>query len=354
MDEPFEIAGIRIRRGERKCIELPAAHLYTQTPMNIPVHVIRGTTPGPCIFVTAAIHGDEINGVEIIRQLLESPAIRRIHGTLIAVPVVNMYGFISLSRYLPDRRDLNRSFPGRQKGSLASRLAYILINEIVVHCCCGIDLHTGSIHRSNLPQIRVNLDTPGSEKLGKAFNVPVVLDSKLRDGSLREAASSLGIPVLVYEGGEALRFDALAARMGVHGIRRVMESLGMLHVPPSRKRRSILPVISRSSVWVRAPKSGIIHPLKKLGDRVREGEIIGFIVDPFSEAGEIPMRTKQDGIIIGKNNLPLVNEGDALFHIACFERIEIVESQLEEFMGMEQSSRNPYQVRETSQDSEKP
>ena len=306
--------------------------------MNIPVHVVRGTSPGPCIFVTAAIHGNEINGVEIIRQLLYSPVIRRIHGTLIAVPVVNMYGFISLSRYLPDRRDLNRSFPGRQKGSLASRLAYTLMNEIVVHCC-GIDLHTGAIPRPNLPQIRVNLDTPGSEKLGKAFNVPVVLDSKLRDGSLREAASNLGIPVLVYEGGEALRFDALAARMGALGVRRVMESLGMLHVPPSKKRISILPVISRSSIWVRVSKSGIIHPIKKLGGRVREGEILGFIVDPFGGAGEIPVRTEEDGIIIGKNNLRLVNEGDALFHIACFERIELVESQLEEFMNLERGPR---------------
>lgn len=333
MDEPFKIADIVVRRGERKCIELPAAHLYTQTPMNIPVHVIRGTSPGPCIFVTAAIHGDEINGVEIIRHLLESPAMRHIHGTLIAVPVVNVYGFISLSRYLPDRRDLNRSFPGSHKGSLASRLAHVLMNEIVIHCCCGIDLHTGSIHRSNLPQIRVNLDTAGSEKLGKAFNVPVILDSKLRDGSLREAASNLGIPVLVYEGGEALRFDALAARMGMQGIRRVMESIGMLHISPSRKRKSILPVISRSSVWIRAPKSGIIHQLKKLGDRVREGEILGFIVDPFGGREEIPVKTERNGIVIGKNNLPLVNEGDALFHVACFERIELVESQLEEFMN---------------------
>ncbi|HWR25270.1 MAG TPA: succinylglutamate desuccinylase/aspartoacylase family protein, partial [Methanosarcina sp.] len=324
MDEAFKIAGIEIKPGERKCIELPAENLYT--PINIPVHVIRGINPGPCIFVTAAIHGDEINGIEIIRQLLDSSAMKRIHGTLIAVPVVNMYGFISLSRYLPDRRDLNRSFPGSQKGSLASRLANTLMKEIVVHCSCGIDLHTGAINRPNLPQIRVNLDTEGSEKLGKAFNVPVVLDSKLRDGSLREAASNLDIPVLVYEGGEALRFDGLAARMGVRGIRRVMESLGMLNISSSRKRSSILPVISRSSLWIRAPKSGIFYPLKKLGDRVREGEILGSIVDPFGGAGEMAVKTGENSIIIGKNNLPFVNEGDALFHIACFDRIELVES----------------------------
>lgn len=336
MTEPFKIAGIEIRPGERKCIELPAAQLYTQTPMNIQVRVIRGTKPGPCIFVTAAIHGDEINGVEIIRRLLELPAVRHIHGTLITVPVVNVYGFISLSRYLPDRRDLNRSFPGSPKGSLASRLAHILMNEIVTKCDCGIDLHTGAVHRPNLPQVRVNLNAEGSENLGKAFNVPVVLDSRLRDGSLREAASSLGIPVLVYEGGEALRFNELAARMGVRGIRRVMESLGMLHAPHQPKRKSILPVIAHSSIWTRAPKSGIVHPLKKLGDKVKEGEIIGLIVDPFGGPGGTPVKTEDDGIVIGKNNLPLVNEGDALFHIARFERIEIVESQLEEFMSLKE------------------
>jgi uncharacterized protein len=334
MTEPFKIADVEVRPGERKCIELPAAQLYTQTPMNIQVHVIRGTNPGPCIFVMAAIHGDEINGVEIIRRLLESPAVRHIHGTLIAVPVVNVYGFISLSRYLPDRRDLNRSFPGSPKGSLASRLAHTLMNEIVIKCNCGIDLHTGAIHRPNLPQVRVNLDAEGSENLGKAFNVPVVLDSKLRDGSLREAASNLGIPVLVYEGGEALRFNDLAAKTGVRGIRRVMESLGMLHVSHPQERKSILPVIAHSSIWIRAPKSGIVHPLKRLGDRVKGGETLGLIVDPFGGPGKVPIRIEGEGIVIGRNNLPLVNEGDALFHIARFERIELVESQLEELMSL--------------------
>lgn len=336
MTEPFEVAGIEVGPGERRCVELPVSQLYTQTAMNIQVHVIRGKKPGPHIFVTAAIHGDEINGVEIIRRLLESPSVRQIHGTLIAVPVVNVFGFISLSRYLPDRRDLNRSFPGSPKGSLAARLANTLMDEIVTKCDCGIDLHTGAIHRPNLPHVRVNLDTEGSESLGKAFNVPVVLDSKLKDGSLREAASNLGIPVLVYEGGEALRFNELAVRMGVRGISRVIGSMGMLHVSYSQKKKSILPVISRSSSWIRAPKSGIFHPFKKLGDRIREGEILGFVVDPFGGPGEMPIRTEEEGIIIGKNNLPLVNEGDVIFHIARFERIELIESQLEELMSLKE------------------
>lgn len=360
-DTPLEIAGIEIKPGERKCIELPAASLYTQTPMNLPVHVLRGkkrsdpSLPAPRLFITAAIHGDELNGVEIIRRLLASSRLKHMHGTLIVVPVVNVYGFISLSRYLPDRRDLNRSFPGSQRGSLASRLANLLMKEIISKCEYGIDLHTGAIHRPNLPQIRVNLDTEGAEPLAKAFNVPVILDSKLRDGSLREAASEFGIPILVFEGGEALRFDELSVRVGVRGILRVMETIGMLHTTSSRRIRSIVPLIARSSHWVRAPKSGIIHPTKALGDRVREGDSLGFIADPFGSpvavaavaaadvgggvpvpaSGEEPIVAERDGIIIGRNNLPLVNEGDALFHIACYEEIDVVESQLEELQELE-------------------
>lgn len=336
MTEPFKIAGIEVGLGERKFIELPVAKLYTQTAMNVQVHVIRGKKPGPCIFVTAAIHGDEINGIEIIRRLLESPAGGHIHGTLIAVPVVNVFGFTYLSRYLPDRRDLNRSFSGSPKGSLAASLADTLMNEIVTKCDCDVDLHTGAIHRPNLPHVRVNLDTEGSKSIGKAFNVPVVLDSKLKDGSLREAASNLGIPVLVYEGGEALRFNELAIKMGVRGIRRIMESLGVLYVSDSQKRKSILPVISSSSTWIRTPESEIFHPHKKLEDRVKEGEKLGFIVDPFSRPGETPIKAEEEGIIIGENNLPLVNEGNAMFHIARFDKIELIESQLEELMTLKE------------------
>lgn len=337
-NKPLSIAGIEIKPGERKCIELPAASLYTQTPMNLPVHVLRGKKPGPCLFITAAIHGDEINGVEIIRRLLLSPHLRHLHGTLIAVPVVNVYGFISLSRYLPDRRDLNRSFPGSQRGSLASRLANMLMTEIVSQCECGIDLHTGAIHRPNLPQIRVDLDTKGAENLAKAFNVPVILDSKLRDGSLREAASNLGIPILVFEGGEALRFDELTTRVGIRGIHRVLEAIGILHLSPSRRTKSIVPVIARSSHWVRAPRSGIVHPSRATGDRVRKGDVLGIIADPFGadpSAIENEILAERDGIIIGINNLPLINEGDALFHVACYEEIEVVESQLEELQALE-------------------
>ncbi len=193
-----------IEPGCSVMIDLPLPRLYTHALMTMPVHVIRGKKPGPKLFVSAAIHGDELNGVEIIRRLLKQPALNKLRGDLIAIPMVNVYGIIHHSRYLPDRRDLNRSFPGSKKGSLAARLADLFMTEIVRKCTHGIDLHTGAIHRSNLPQIRANLDDAETLSLAKSFNVPVLLNSNLRDGSMRESAAGLGIPMLLYEAGEAL------------------------------------------------------------------------------------------------------------------------------------------------------
>ncbi|WP_440951821.1 succinylglutamate desuccinylase/aspartoacylase family protein [Methanococcoides sp. FTZ1] len=329
------IGGVKIKPGTHVDLELPAASLYTQTPLKIPVHVIHGKKKGPCLFVVAGIHGDEINGVEIIRRLLRSSKFRGLNGTLIAVPIVNVYGFVSLSRYLPDRRDLNRSFPGSEKGSLASRLANVLIKEIVSNCTHGIDLHTGSIHRSNLPQVRVNLEMPGIKDYAKAFAIPVIINSNLRDGSLREACTEMEIPLIVYEGGEALRFDEVAIRAGVKGIRNVMKELGMIRTKPNAptNKKVIEPMVARSNKWVRAPESGIVHSFKRLGADVEKGESLGVIVDPFGHE-EVEILSPISGIIIGKNNLPLVNEGDAVFHIAGFEKLEIMTSQVDTLQKM--------------------
>ncbi len=188
MRGPFRIQGQSIPAGEQAVIDLALPKLNSHTALSMPLHVVHGKKDGPRLFVSAAIHGDELNGVEIIRRLLEVKALRRLSGTLVAVPVVNVYGLIHQSRYLPDRRDLNRSFPGFAEGSLAARVAHLFIDEIVRHCSHGIDLHTGAIHRTNLPQIRANLDDAETERLAIAFGVPVVLNAALRDGSLREAA----------------------------------------------------------------------------------------------------------------------------------------------------------------------
>lgn len=329
-DGEFHINGTIIKRGTRTTVDLPAGRLYTHTPMSIPVHVISGKQDGPRLFISAAIHGDEINGVEIIRRLLRLPALKRIKGTLIAVPIVNVHGLINHSRYLPDRRDLNRSFPGSEKGSLAGRLAHLFMKEIVEKSTHGIDLHTGAIHRNNLPQIRANLDDPQTEELANAFEVPVIISSNVRDGSLREAAAEVGIPMLLYEAGEALRFDEIAIRAGVNGIVNVMRHLSMLPASRGKRKKVMDSVVARSSSWVRATETGMLRSLLPLGARVKKGILLGVVADPFGEK-EFEITSPFSGIIIGRTNLPLVNEGDALFHIARFEDVREAEAIVDEF-----------------------
>jgi len=344
---PLTIHGLTFAPGTRTTIELPVGRLYTHTPMTMPVHVIKGKKTGPRLFISAAIHGDEINGVEIIRRLLKLPALKRLRGTIIAVPIVNIHGLINHSRYLPDRRDLNRSFPGTEKGSLAARLAYLFMKEIVTQSTHGIDLHTGALHRDNLPQIRANLDDEETNKLARAFDVPVIISSNLRDGSLREAAAEYGIPMLLYEAGEALRFNEVSIRAGVKGIINVMRTLEMLPPSRSKSKRHIEPVVARSSSWVRASDSGILRTMIPLGSRVKKNTLLGVVADPFGET-ESSVISSFNGIVIGRTNLPLVNEGDALYHIARFEDIHEIEAKVDEFH--EEHSSEPI----TSPNSESP
>lgn len=334
---PFELGGTTVPAGERATVELRLTRLYTHSAITMPVQVVHGKQPGPRLFVSAAIHGDEINGVEIIRRLLKLPTLRRLHGTLIAVPVVNVHGFIHHSRYLPDRRDLNRSFPGSASGSLTARLAQLFMDEIVDNATHGIDLHTGAVHRDNLPQIRGNLDDPETERLARAFGVPVLLNSALRDGSLRQVAADRGIPMLLYEAGEALRFNELSIRAGVRGIIQVMRALDMLPPSKSKQRKTVDPLIARSSLWVRAPDSGILRIIRPLGARVRKGDVLGVLADAFGER-EVTVTSPVNGIIIGRINLPLANEGDALFHIGRFEKTSEAAALVEEFQSEHEES----------------
>lgn len=325
--EVFEIAGIEVKPGEFKTIELPSIKLYTDVDISMPVHVIRGKRPGPTVFISAAIHGDELNGIEIIRRLLDKKTLKSLKGILIAVPIVNVYGVLNQSRYLPDRRDLNRSFPGSAKGTLAGRVAHLFLNEVVHKCDYGIDLHTGAIHRSNLPQIRANLDDDETREMAKAFGVPVLLNSNIRDGSLRGAAGEQGVKVLLYEAGEALRFNELSIRAGVAGILNVLAYLGMIR--KSVKHKNLEPFVARSSSWIRASSSGILHAVKQLGDFVEKGDLLAEIGDPlgFSKA---PLYANVSGIIIGKSNIPLVHEGEAMFHIAYFKTTDDVAGEVEQ------------------------
>jgi predicted deacylase len=332
LSSALTVGDTAIQLGERKTVQLKVAALYDFTSLTIPVEVIRGDKSGPTVFISAAIHGDELNGVEIIRRLLKRNALRRLQGTLLAVPIVNVYGFNNKSRYLPDRRDLNRSFPGSASGSLAARLANVFMKQIVLKSDYGIDLHTGAAHRENLPQIRVRLDNPKAAQLAKNFGAPVTLNSNVRDGSLREAASKVGIPILVFEGGEALRFNESVIRLGVKGCLSVLQAIGML---PSRKPSSVTETsmpsfVARESYWIRAPRSGSFINLRHLGDRIEEGEVLAIISDPLGKEDHKVINTMR-GIIIGVSCIPLVNQGDAMFHVATFKNSRKVRRIIERY-----------------------
>ncbi|WP_354623406.1 succinylglutamate desuccinylase/aspartoacylase family protein [Psychromonas sp. MME2] len=316
MANALRIGEFDILPGENRKIKIPVAKLYTDAEVSLPVHIIRAKKAGPIVFISAAIHGDELNGIEIIRRLLGQPNFKLIRGTIIAVSMVNVYGVVNQSRYMPDRRDLNRSFPGSAKGTLAGRVAHIFLNEIVKHCDYGIDLHTGAIHRSNLPQIRANLSDSETKELALVFGVPVILNSNLVDGSLREAAVKIGTKVLLYEAGEALRFDEFSIRAGIKGIENVLQHLSMMR-KRSIKRKKIEPYIANHSSWLRANASGIVNNISNLGDQIMKGDILAEIGSPYGDVFGV-VQAVRSGIVIGKQNIPLVQEGEAMFHIAYF------------------------------------
>lgn len=310
------IGGETIPPGRRVRLDLPVARLPTGTMMSLPVTVINGKYPGPRLWLSAAIHGDELNGVDVIRRVVRALKPNRLRGAVIAVPVVNIFGLLEQSRYLPDRRDLNRSFPGSQRGSLASRLAFLFMSEVVNQCTHGIDLHTAAIHRTNLPQVRADLTDPDTYTFAKAFGAPIILHSAHRDGSLRQAAAKRHIPTLLYEGGEALRFDEGAIQSGVEGIYRVMAHLGMYAAPDSLPPATS--VETRETRWVRASRGGIWHCTTRLGDSVKARQPLGFISDTFGDK-PVQVRSPMAGIVIGHGQNPLVNQGDALVHVARLE-----------------------------------
>ena len=310
----FTFAGKTIAAGDRQVVDLPLSRLADHTRMNLSVDVIHGRREGPVMFVSGAIHGDEIIGVEVIRRVSDQKALSRLRGTLILVPIVNAYGFITHSRYLPDRRDLNRSFPGSAKGSLAAQLAHTFMTEVVRKCQYGIDIHSGAIHRANLNQIRADFSDPDVKTMAMAFGAAVMLDSQLRDGSLREAAQTHGCRTLLYEAGEALRFDEMPIRIGVRGVLNVMRHVGML-APLKQPRKMPVSTFCQSSPWVRAPIGGIMRPYKGLGDHVAEGEVIAVMSGPLGD-GATDVISPADGIIIGRSNMPIMNRGDAMFHVA--------------------------------------
>jgi len=323
------VGGIAVAPGKRATVNLPIANLYTHTDLVMPVHVVNGRNAGPTLFVTAALHGDELNGVEIVKRLLGRISLRNLHGCILAVPIVNVFGFLNQSRYLPDRRDLNRSFPGRDGGSTAARIANLVSREIVDQSDYGVDLHTAAVDRINLPQIRGDLSNPVVRRMADAFGAPVVIDANVRNGTLRQYASKRGIPTLLYECGEALRFDELSIRAGVRGLLRILRALDMLPAQDQAAQR-IEPLYANATSWVRAPMSGLVAAKCRLGQRVESGQVLARISDPFGEI-EVPVPATVSGIVIGRSTSPLTHEGDALVHLASFDDTREAKATVDDF-----------------------
>ncbi|MBI2059003.1 MAG: succinylglutamate desuccinylase/aspartoacylase family protein [Nitrospirae bacterium] len=314
--KPLRIAGTTIQPGETYEINLKVSEFYTATAATIPVTVIAGESSGPTLFVTAAVHGDELNGVEMVRQMICRTRPADLRGTLVLIPVVNRFGFLNQTRYLPDRRDLNRYFPGNPSGHMADRIAHRIFNDIIRHCDCGIDLHTAATDRTNLPHVRGDLHAPWVRRLAKAFGEEIIIDAGGSEGSIRRAAVAAGVPTLLYEAGESQKFQDGLIRQGVEGIRNVMIELGMI---TGTKVTPAFRIIVKKSEWIRAEKGGILILYKKPGDLVYEGEEMALNTNPFGrEFGTI--RSPLTGLVIGATTLPLVNPGAPVCHVAKLDR----------------------------------
>jgi len=313
MRSPFEFAGEIVGPGRSRRLELPVARLITQTQLHIPVIVVHGAEPGPVAWVSAALHGDELNGTEVIRRVVGTLDPAAFRGTLLAVPIVNVFGFLAQSRYLPDRRDLNRSFPGRARGNLAGRIAHLFLTEIVERSDFGIDLHTGSNQRTNLPQIRCDVEDPRSRALAEAFAAPLTIHGRGPAGTLRRAAARLGKPILLYEGGEPSRFDNFAIEYGIRGVERVLRYAGMVAGEPGNHPST---TIVQETRWVRASRSGILHLNVGLGDHVGRRQQLGTLLGAYGERVAYVVASRS-GVVLGMATNPLVHQGEAVVHIAC-------------------------------------
>ncbi len=305
------IDGKRILPGENVQINALIARLPTRTPINIPVFVSRALVDGPTLLVMAGMHGDETNGIEIMRRFISSKANVPTTGTVIAIPVFNVYGFINNSRALPDGKDLNRSFPGSKTGSLASRIAFFMSSQILPLIDFGLDFHTGGASRNNYPQIRAAFELEKERELADVFGAPILIKSPFREKSLRKTAAKAGKAILVFEGGETLRLRKQVVDVGYNGILRVMKHLGMRDTAPEENQ---LPIFINNSAWLRAKHAGMFHLSVRNGTRVEKKQVIGYITGPYGQF-EHKIHAPNAGVIIGLNNFPVVNMGDALVHI---------------------------------------
>lgn len=324
---PFAIAGQDVPAGTSTDISLPISTTAMGYDAHLAVRVIHGARPGPVVFVSGAIHGDEIIGTAVIQRIAHELDPQNLAGTVMLVPVANIFGFLTQSRYLPDRRDLNRCFPGNANGSLAGQLAHVFFSEVVSRATFGIDIHTAAVHRYNLPQIRIEAGDKQLVELAMAFGAPIIIESPLREGSLRALARAAGVSMLLMETGEALRFDRFSIDTGVSGVLRVLAHLEMIEADDGLGEVGV-PARSNRSVWARSPRGGVTHRARKSGDAVRKGDLLAAVSGMFGE-DPVELLSPIDGIVIGHATLPVVHQGDALFHIAAVAHPERVGQRIE-------------------------
>jgi predicted deacylase len=313
-DDSLSINGLTIKPGERVLTRLVISKLPSGTVIDVPVHIIRAQKPGPVLLLMAGMHGDEVNGIETIRRLLRRELLQPTRGSIVAIPILNIYGFLNFSREVPDGKDVNRSFPGHPRGSLASRVAHRFMREVMPLVDFGIDFHTGGAARANYPQLRCVLgEDDVTDELATAFSAPFTLHSRLRAGSLRATAHALGKSIIVFETGESLRLDETGIEEAIAGTLRVLHHLGMSATPG--------PVPARPSIechrhrWLRARYAGLFRSWVKLGDFVEQGQVYGSVSDPYG-LQSVRLESPMSGYVIGFNNMPVVNQGDALLHLA--------------------------------------
>jgi len=311
MPKVVSIAGHEIRPGEFKEININIARLPSRTQIDTPIYVYRGLEDGPVLALTAGMHGDEINGMEIVRRILDHGHNRVKRGTTVCMPVINVYGFLNYSREVPDGKDINRSFPGSKFGSLAARVAHHITHDVIPFIDYGIDFHTGGAMRTNYPQVRCVMQDKVNVGLAEAFHAPFTIDAPFRPHSLRQTAAKKEKRVIVYEGGESIRFDQHAIQEGIDGTLRLMKHLKMIDSAPEPTEPN---KIIWSSSWARASTAGLFQSAVKCGDLIHKNQLVGTLTDPFGEF-KAQIKSPSKGYVVGLNNNPVVNAGDALLHI---------------------------------------
>jgi uncharacterized protein len=308
----FEIGGKRIALGSQRTIDLTISETYSGHPVVMPVHVVRAAEPGPVVCVTASVHGDEINGMGVVRELILNPGYKLSKGTVVLVPVVNVLGFERFSRYMPDRRDLNRSFPGSGGGSLTARVASAIFEQVIRRCDYCIDLHSAAVRRTNFPNVRADLKNPDAKMLAEAFGTELVIHSEGPEGSLRRAACEAGVPTIILEAGEVWKIEPGVVEVGVRGIRNVLIALGMLK---GRRRNARYQAVVRDTTWVRAVHGGVMRFHVSPGDVVAEGQPLATNTDLVGREKNL-LLSSASGIVLGMTTLPAVKPGDPVCHIA--------------------------------------